>query len=61
MIEEQGLIKAFEFNYELAWKVMKDLLLPYMFDISIYAQIDNSDLIGHIDRVGTIFYRRDLR
>jgi len=25
-LEEQGLIKAFEYNFELAWKVLKDLL-----------------------------------
>ncbi len=25
-IEQQGLIKAFEFTYELAWNVMKDFL-----------------------------------
>jgi len=36
-----------------------DLLLPYLFDISIYHQISNLDLIGHIQRVGQIFYQRD--
>jgi len=25
-IEEQGLIKAFEYTYELSWKVLQDLL-----------------------------------
>jgi len=29
-----------------------DLLLPYKFDISIFHQISNSDLIAHIERVG---------
>jgi len=49
----------------LDWKIVgdiqfeiDDLLLPYMFDISIYTQIDNPDLIGHIDRVGQIFYKK---
>jgi len=37
-----------------------DLLLPYMLDVSIYTQIDNPDLIGHIDRIGKIFYRKEL-
>lgn len=36
-----------------------DLLLPYLFDISIYHQISNPDLIDHIKRVGQIFYQRD--
>lgn len=31
---------------------LDDLLLPYKFDISIYHQIDNDDLLNHINRVG---------
>jgi predicted nucleotidyltransferase len=33
-----------------------DLLLPYTFDISIYHQLDNPELINHIKRVGKTFY-----
>lgn len=33
-----------------------DLLLPYTFDLSIYHQINNPDLIDHIFRVGRPFY-----
>ncbi len=33
-----------------------DLLLPYSFDISIYHQLENPDLIQHINRVGKTFY-----
>lgn len=33
-----------------------DLLLPYTVDISIYKQINNSDLIDHINRVGIEFF-----
>lgn len=33
-----------------------DLLLPYTFDISLFKQIDNPDLIEHINRVGIVFY-----
>ncbi len=33
-----------------------DLLLPYSFDISIYHQLENPDLIHHINRVGKTFY-----
>lgn len=32
-----------------------DLLLPYKFDISIFHQISNPDLINHIERVGKEF------
>ena len=35
-----------------------DLMLPYTFDLSIYHQIDNTDLIEHINRVGKIFYQK---
>lgn len=34
-----------------------DLLLPYTFDISIYDQISNQDVIARIERVGLEFYR----
>ena len=37
---------------------LDDLLLPYIFDISIYHQINNPDLIAHISRVGKTFYTR---
>ena len=36
---------------------LDDLLLPYSFDLSIFAQIDNHDLIAHISRVGKVVYR----
>ena len=37
---------------------LDDLLLPYSFDISIYHQISNPDLIEHIERVGVVFYQK---
>ena len=36
-----------------------DLLLPYSFDISIYTQISDPDLLDHIKRVGVVFYSHD--
>lgn len=33
-----------------------DLMLPYKFDISLFHQIDNQNLIKHIDRVGKQFW-----
>ena len=35
---------------------LDDLLLPYTFDLSVYKQISNPDLIDHIARVGIVFY-----
>lgn len=35
-----------------------DLLLPYLFDISILSHIDNPDVVDHINRVGKPFYQR---
>ncbi|WP_419659334.1 nucleotidyltransferase [Desulfosarcina variabilis str. Montpellier] len=37
---------------------LDDLLLPYTFDISLFRQIKNQDLIDHIERVGIVFYRQ---
>ena len=37
---------------------LDDLLLPYTFDLSIYAYLKNPDLIEHIERVGKIFYKK---
>jgi predicted nucleotidyltransferase len=33
-----------------------DLLLPYTFDICLFNQISNLDLIEHINGVGLVFY-----
>lgn len=38
---------------------LDDLLLPYTFDISIFQQISNPDLIEHIQRVGKNFYTKN--
>jgi predicted nucleotidyltransferase len=35
-----------------------ELLLPYTMDISIFHQIDNEELIKHINRVGNLFYSK---
>jgi predicted nucleotidyltransferase len=37
---------------------LDDLLLPYKFDVSIYHQINNDDLIDHINRVGVNLYSK---
>jgi predicted nucleotidyltransferase len=33
-----------------------DLLLPYEVDLSILDHIDNSDLLGHIERIGKVVF-----
>jgi predicted nucleotidyltransferase len=38
---------------------LDDLLLPYMFDLSIYHHIKQNDLIDHILRVGKVFYKNE--
>lgn len=35
-----------------------DLMLPYTVDLSQYREIDNAELIAHIDRVGIEIYAR---
>jgi predicted nucleotidyltransferase len=35
---------------------LDDLMLPYKIDLSIWSQIDNPDLLEHIQRVGKMFY-----
>lgn len=33
-----------------------DLLLPYSFDVSIFSEIRNPDVVAHIERVGKVLY-----
>lgn len=35
---------------------LDDLLLPYLFDISVYKKIENPDLLEHINRVGQTLF-----
>ncbi len=36
-----------------------DLLLPYTFDLSIFHQISDTEVVAHIQRVGVVFYEKD--
>ncbi len=38
---------------------LDDLYLPYTFDLSAFNQLDNPDLIDHINRIGQVFYERE--
>ena len=56
-------LKGKKLNLHLLNKIslaLDDLLLPYIFDVSIYHQISNPDLIAHIARVGKTFYTREI-
>ncbi|MDW8104452.1 MAG: nucleotidyltransferase domain-containing protein [Armatimonadota bacterium] len=37
---------------------LDDLLLPYLFDLSLLSHIRDPDLLEHIERVGVTFYER---
>ena len=37
---------------------LDNLLLPYLFDLSIFSHIEDPDMIAHINRVGLIFYEK---
>ena len=39
-------------------EALDDLMLPYSFDLSVFAEIENQNLVDHIQRVGVIFYQR---
>jgi len=35
-----------------------DLMLPWQVDLAVVSQIDNPDLLAHIDRVGKVLWQR---
>ena len=39
---------------------LDDLLLPHKIDLSILHKIENPDLKEHINRVGVVFYKKDV-
>lgn len=45
-------------QHQIEW-ALDDLYLPYTFDVSILSQIENEDLLNHINRVGIILYERE--
>ncbi|MGH0053474.1 MAG: nucleotidyltransferase family protein [Sphaerochaetaceae bacterium] len=55
-------IKGMHITDSLVGKIEEDideLLLPYTFDISSWEQIDNPELLAHIERVGVVIYERE--
>lgn len=52
-------LKGNNLNLTLINQISNDideLLLPYSFDISIFSQVSNANLVEHINRVGVVFY-----
>ncbi len=50
-------------NFDLLGAIaseLDDLLLPYTIDLSIFEQLGNPDLREHIERVGVVFYERQI-
>ncbi|WP_340680081.1 hypothetical protein [Paraglaciecola sp.] len=54
-------IFAEQLNQTELFSVMEQLELldlPYELDLSLYAQIENTNFIEHIERVGQVIYQR---
>lgn len=56
-LKGEGLTLSSSLKIELE---IDDLFLPYTFDISIFNQISNPDLLGHINRAGKVFYKKEM-
>lgn len=39
---------------------LDDLLLPYTIDLSIFRNVNDANVRAHIERVGAVFYEREL-
>ncbi|HDL5699086.1 TPA: nucleotidyltransferase domain-containing protein [Mannheimia haemolytica] len=55
--------KGKDLTYDIVkriWGDLDDSDSPYLFDLSIYHQLTNANFIEHIDRVGKVFYQREL-
>ena len=44
---------------KIFWEI-NDLNTPYLFDILIYDQLNSPDLVEHINRVGQVFYTKQI-
>lgn len=52
-------LKGKDITHDVLYRLEEDLdslLLPYLFDISIYAELHNPDFINSIDREGKVIY-----
>ncbi len=56
-------LTGFELTYNTLLRIetkIDDLLLPYLFDISLLRQISDPDVVDHIRRVGIPLYEKAL-
>jgi uncharacterized protein len=47
-----------EISSSISYRLNEETILPYKFDILDYKSIHNSELTGHIDRIGKTIYLR---
>jgi len=40
---------------------LDDLLLPYTIDLSLFEKLQHTELREHIERVGVVFYQRNVK
>lgn len=53
-----------ELTLKILYRIMEeidDLLLPYTFDLSLFNDISDADVIEHIQRVGMVFYEKSIQ
>ncbi len=53
-----------ELTLKILYRLMDDiddLLLPYLFDLSLYHMIQDQEVREHIERKGKVFYTRTVR
>ena len=55
----QFLTEAVELSHHRSLTALDDMLLPYVFDLSLFDTLDNLKLKQHISSVGIIFYQAD--
>lgn len=51
-----------DLTLDILYRIMDeidDLLMPYTFDLSIFRQISDQDVIDHIRRIGVVFYEKE--
>lgn len=42
------------------WLALDDLNTPYLIDLSVFNNLDSKSLIDHINRVGKVFYKKEV-